>query len=138
MSSPIPIFFDPEDLVNVAKDLLNDNSESKIRTILNRCYYSCYLMIKKFENKIDATDKIPHTEVYRKLQNHIKSALKTYYYALNRYRVAADYGLESYQSGIISTGIQVPGSEFDVDLKSKQTGERAIRIADNFIYLFNK
>ena len=78
MAASVPKIFNPEDLIKVAKALINNPSESEIRTILNRCYYACYLTVKKFEGKMDATDTINHNEVYNNLQNHKKSVLKTY------------------------------------------------------------
>ena len=127
--------FNPEELLDVAKDLINDHSESKIRTICNRSYYSCYLTIKKSKKKVNATDKLSHENAYNYLQSMKKGALKTYYYDLNRFRVAADYGLHSYQTGEISTSIKQK-REPPVDLELKKTGEKAIIFAENFIKLF--
>ncbi|MDP3014706.1 MAG: hypothetical protein Q8M92_10710 [Candidatus Subteraquimicrobiales bacterium] len=45
--------FDPEELLDVAKELSSFSEESKIRTVLNRCYYSCYLSIKEKKGLIE-------------------------------------------------------------------------------------
>ena len=123
--------FNPEKLLDVTSILMGSSpSEPEIRTILNRCYYACYLSVKKKHNKIDATDKISHLGVYEHLQKHNVSELKTLFRMLNRCRVAADYGLQSYQDGIISTSI--PCKQFPVDLELPQTGQKAIKIAKRF------
>lgn len=132
-------FFNPEELLNVARGLINNHSEPKIRTICNRCYYSCYLTIKKSKNKVDATDKLSHEIAYKHLQSlsNNKGALKNYYYNLNRFRVAADYGLHSYQTGIISTSITGKRQPV-VDLELKKTGLTAIKYADQFIKMYRE
>lgn len=131
--------FDPEELIEVARDLSNNTSESKIRTICNRTYYSCYLTIKKSQRKVNATDKLKHESAYNYLQTHKKhsGALKTYYYDLNRFRVASDYGLHSYQTGVISTSITLK-REPPVNLELKKTGLEAIKSAEEFIRLYNE
>lgn len=126
--------FNPEELVDVARDLIKNYSESKIRTICNRCYYSCHLTIKQKKNKIDATNKLGHKEAYEYIQSLNQSALKRYYYRLHRCRVASDYGLHSYQTGLISESI--PGEKFPVDLEDEQTGLNAIKYADEFLRIY--
>jgi hypothetical protein len=130
--------FDPKELIDVAKALIINHSESKIRSICNRTYYSCYLTIKKSQRKVKATEKLKHESAYNYLQSKKKKsgALKNYYYDLNRFRVAADYGLHSYQTGVISTSITMKRQP-PVDLDAKQTGMEAIKCAEEFIRLYN-
>ena len=79
-----------------------------------------------------------HESAYNDLQKKKKgSALKNYYYGLNRFRVAADYGLYSYQTGVISISITM-NREPPVDLDAKKTGTEAIKYAEEFIKLYNK
>ncbi len=126
-------------MIDVAKTLITNHSESKIRSICNRTYYSCYLTIKKSKRKINATQKLNHESAYKHLQSNKKKsgALKNYYYDLNRFRVAADYGLHSYQTGVISTSITLKRQPA-VDLDAKKTGIEAIKYAEEFIKLYNK
>jgi thioredoxin-related protein len=59
--------FDPHDFFDLANDL-ESNSESANRTILNRCYYSCYLRIKdECTTKKGIDDHLSHDIAFYKV-----------------------------------------------------------------------
>lgn len=127
-------YFNPEELIDVAEELIKNPSEPNIRTVLNRCYYSCYLTIKKDKNKIDTLPTYPHSQAHKAALAK-GSGLNSLYTHLRIRRIAADYGLSAYQTGKIA---EFNDNNHTVNIDEK-TGNKAIRKAKKFIkgYLNN-
>lgn len=130
-------YFDPEELLDVADDLIVDPKESKIRTVMNRSYYSCFLTVKKSKKHFEAEDDFTHTDAYKAvlgIKEPYRSAAKSLYTSLQVFRAAADYGLSTYQQGKILKGSD---KIFTVNLDEKN-GKKAIKKAREFLDQFSK
>lgn len=128
--SPSVSAFDPKELLDVADELVENPTESNIRTVLNRCYYSCYLSIKASRKLLEPSDKLRHINAYHMTSRHGNKA-QSYYMSLYRYRIAADYGLTPYPDvGFAEAGIKPSPVKID-----QKNARKAISKANKFLEL---
>jgi hypothetical protein len=109
--------FVPKDFLDLANDLKKCETESANRTILNRCYYSCFLRLKKIHAKKEKGDiSFSHDFAFIKInRKHKKLALR-----LNKLyaaRLVADYSLDSIDDKTVyRTKFNTPYGPFKVDV----------------------
>lgn len=89
--------FDPLKLYELAKELANrSNDEARLRTAVNRAYYSAFL-IARGKARIIREKKRVHTEVIKDIKGQDSTA-GSWLGALFRLRKVADYELVPVQS----------------------------------------
>jgi hypothetical protein len=130
MTTLVDPLFDPMELLDVAEELINNPTEPKVRTVMNRCYYSCYLMVKKSKSQYRRPGyELSHKYVRTKLLNN---TAQSFYMNLLRCRLAADYELDH------TPTVSVPkGSPPSTIPFTKKKGKRAIRDAKEFLKEYN-
>lgn len=95
----------PQDLLSFSEKLLEDASKVKVRTILSRCYYSCFLAIKKGMGKLKSTQVLLHKHAWKKVNRNNK-ALGSLLDELFHYRIVADYSLQKQEVVELRSGVK--------------------------------
>lgn len=139
-------YFNPIDFFDLAKKLDSCNTESANRTILNRCYYSCYLRIKdEFygNNRKSLADYIPHDSAFYMINRKDKK-LGGYINRLYVARLVSDYSLNSDETHELyrrrsKNSLREPWGEFNVDISvTKESLSNAKRFHDSMDEKANK
>lgn len=122
--------FNPRDFLSLAVDLLDNINEGKIRTILNRCYYACFLAVKKEMGKQKSTEFLHHKDAWQKVNK--KKGLGAIFAELYGNREVADYSLQKQEK--VSTW---NGVKHTVKI-NKNYAEKTIKIAKTFFKILKK
>lgn len=113
-------YFNPNDFFELAKELKSHKTESANRTVLNRCYYSCYLRIKDecYTKEKSIDDHISHDKAFYRV-NRKNKKVGGYINRLYSSRLVADYSLNSVEHfELYRNKHQEPWGLYKIDVNS--------------------
>lgn len=122
-----PNLFEPDTLISLAEGLLEEGiAEPKIRTVMNRCYWACFLTVRKKYGKIRSDQWLKHKKAWQKVNGRNKylgSILDTLY----GFRKVSDYSLKEKEETKLRSG-----AKMKVRI-NEERAEEAIKLAKQFL-----